>query len=49
MPTSLRSTPFATDPFQRVLADVVLRLLLDQALEAHHVERGVGQRMSSRS
>src|SRR6266550_3340313 len=35
--------PFATDPFQRVLADVVLWLFLDQALEPHHVERGVGQ------
>src|SRR4029079_13176856 len=26
---------------QRVLADVVLRLILDQALKAHHVEGGV--------
>src|SRR6476659_8902511 len=34
---------FATDPFQRLLADVILWLFLDQTLEPHHVERGVAQ------
>ena len=44
MPTSLRSTPLRAELLERGLADVVLRLVLHQALEAHHVERRVVER-----
>src|SRR5580765_3769799 len=39
-PHELPVDPFAAHPFQRVLADVILWLLLDQTLEPHHVEGG---------
>src|SRR5688500_8293894 len=32
------------DPLQRVLADVVLWLVLDEPLQTHHVQRRVGDR-----
>ena len=44
MPTSLRLTPAAADLLEGGLADVVGLLRLDQPLEAHDLERVVGDR-----
>ena len=42
-PDQLAIDALVTKLFQRSLTDVVLRLLFDQVLEAHHVERGVAE------
>jgi hypothetical protein len=44
IPTSFRSTPRRPDRLERVLADVVGVLRLDQALQAHDLERVVRDR-----